>query len=259
VLYSAWVFTVKDVYRTWAAQNLILSPHPLHYLAAYGAPLALAALAVRDAWRDDGVAWLPLVWIGVVPLLVYLPFNLQRRLVVGAQVPLSLLAAWGTVHWWRRGRRWLPGGLVATMLPSGFILLVGAAFLMFARPSPAFRDVAEIAAMDWLADVAQPDDVILTAYDTGNYLPTRALTRVFLGHGFETVDADAKEGMVTRFFAATTDDTWRRNLLAEYGVDYVFWGPAERRLGSFDPTRARYLEPVYQAPDYVVFLFEVDR
>ena len=35
VLYSAWVFLTDPVYGTWGTQNLILSPHPLHYLAAY--------------------------------------------------------------------------------------------------------------------------------------------------------------------------------------------------------------------------------
>jgi len=42
VLYSVYVFATQPVYRTWSAQNLILSPHPLHYLAAYGLLLLLA-------------------------------------------------------------------------------------------------------------------------------------------------------------------------------------------------------------------------
>ena len=36
-------------------------------------------------------------------------------------------------------------------------------------------------------------------------------------------------------------------LLAEYGVDYVLWGPAERALGEFDPGQAAYLRPIYDA------------
>jgi len=256
VAYSAWVFTSEPVYATWAAQNRILSPHPLHYLAAYGVPLALATFAMRDVWRDEGLAWLALAWVGVVPLLVYLPFNLQRRLVEGAQVPLSLLAAAGAVRVWESGRRWLVVALLAMMIPTSPVFLAGSSVWMLARPPLVFRDVGEIAALDWLAGRVRPDDVVLAAYETGNYLPARVGARVFLGHGLETVDAAEKEALVTRFFDATTDDIWRQRLLARYGVDVVFWGPAERALGAFDPRTASCLRQVYAGQGYAIFAVE---
>jgi hypothetical protein len=253
VLYSAWVFSTDPVYKTWGAQNLILSPHPLHYLAAYGPSLVLAAFAVRDAWRDEGAAWLALVWVGVAAILIYIPFNLQRRLLAGVQVPLGLLAAWGAARLWRTGRRWLVVALLLTMIPSNCITTGGSSAWMFARSEPMFRDTAEVAALDWLGGRALPDDVVFTSYETGNYLPVRAATRVFLGHGLETVDADEKEGLVARFFDAGTDDVWRIQLLALYGVDYVFWGPAERKLGDFDPHQATYLQLLYDVDGYSLF------
>jgi len=253
VLYSAWVFTSDPVYVIWAAQNLILSPHPLHYLAAYGIPLALAAFAVRDVWYDEGPAWLALAWVVLVPVLIYLPFNLQRRLVNGVQVPLSLLAAWGAMRLWRSGKRWLVALSLATMVPTGFILLAGSSAMMFARPPIIFRDAAEIAALDWMSERVRSDDVVLAAYETGNYLPARMVARAFLGHGLETVDVGEKETAVARFFGAGASDAWRQRLLAQYGIDYVFWGPWERQLGAFDLRTAPYLREVYQAEGYAIF------
>jgi uncharacterized membrane protein len=142
------------------------------------------------------------------------------------------------------------------MLPTNLVLIAGSGAWMFAQPVPMFRDAAEIAALDWLAGRTLPDDVILTAYETGTYLPVRAMARVFLGHGLETVDADAKEQLVARFFEATTDDAWRRKLLTRHGVDYVFWGPVERALGIFDPYAAPYLRRVYEAERYAIFEVE---
>ncbi len=256
VAYSAWVFITEPVYATWAAQNRILSPPPLHYLAAYGVPLVLAAFAARDAWREEELGWLALAWVGVTPFLVYLPFNLQRRLVAGVQVPLCLLAAWGGARLWGAGRRWLVVALLATMAATSLVFLAGSGAWMLARPPLVFRDAGEVAALDWLAGQVQPDDVVLTAYDTGNYLPARVGARVFLGHGLETVNAEEKEAQVEQFFDATTDDAWRRQLLARYGVDYVFWGPAERTMGAFNPHLAFYLRPVYEGGDYAVFEVE---
>lgn len=255
VLYSAWVFTRDPVYGTWAAQNLILSPHPLHYLAAYGLPLTLAAFGVRDAWRSERPLWLALAWVAVVPLLVYLPFNLQRRLVEGVQVPLSLLAAMGFSSLKLQGsRRRLATGVLLIMLSLTNVMLVaGNSLALRGRPAPIYRDDGEVMALDWLAARVEPEDVVLAAYSTGNYLPARVHARVFVGHGPETIHADEKKALVAKFFDATTTNPWRQELLERYGVDYLFWGPAERAVGTFAPYAQPYLQPIYETAEYAIF------
>ncbi len=260
VLYSMWVFTSDPVYEVWGAQNLILSPHPFHYLAAYGILLLLALVALRGAWRDRRPLWFAVVWVGIVPLLVYLPFNLQRRLVEGVQVPLSMLAALGLVKFvqrWRADRAFRPKLMIVFTLIvlslTNLMLVAGNSLVLRDRPSPIYREVFELVALDWLGERVGFDDVVLTAYETGNYLPARAKARVFLGHGPETLRVNEKQALTARFFDARTDDDWRRDLLAAYGIDYVFWGPAERQLGHFDPHSAPYLRSVYEANGYAVF------
>jgi hypothetical protein len=260
VLYNAWRFTSHPVYETWAAQNQILSPHPLHYLAAYGLPLALAVPAVQDAWRSPRPVWLALAWVGVVPLLIYLPLNVQRRLIEGVQVPLGLLAAMGLmkITQAQSPNSTLRSRLAVTIvmvgfLPTNVMLVAGNSMALRGQPAPVFRDVEEIAALDWLGGRVEPDDVVLASYGTGNYLPARVGARVFVGHGPESVDAGQKRALVARFFEQATDDTWRRQLLTEYGVDYVFWGPKEQDLGTFELTGAGYLQLVYEQSGYLVF------
>ena len=124
---------------------------------------------------------------------------------------------------------------------------------MLSRPPLVFRDRAEIEALEWLADQAGLEEVVLASYETGNYLPARVGTRVFLGHGLETVNADEKQAQVMRFFDETTQDTWREQVLVQYGVDYVFWGPLEQTLGGFDPHQATFLRPGYEHEGYAVF------
>ncbi len=255
VLYSAWVFTTAPVYATWAAQNRILSPHPLHYLAAYGVLLLLAAFAVRDAWREEGVGWLAMAWVGVVPALVYLPFNLQRRLVEGVQVPLSLLAALGVSRFKLQGlrSRVVLGLLLVGLSLTNVLLVAGNCLALRGQPAPIYRDAGEVAALDWLNERVGFDDVVLSAYETGNYLPAWVRARVFVGHGPESVRSDEKRALVAQFFDAMTDSAWRRRLLVQYGVDYVFWGPAERAVGTFNPHTESYLRQVYEAGGYAIF------
>jgi hypothetical protein len=258
VLYSAWVFMTDPVYSTWGAQNLILSPHPFHYLVAYGVPLALAAFAARTAWRAERPTWLALAWVVMVPFLVYLPINVQRRLVESVQIPLSLLTVLG-VYTFRlkdlRRRVALLILLVGLSL-TNLMLVAGNLLVLRGRPSPIYRGAGEVAALDWLNKRAEFDDVVLASYPTGNYLPARVKARAFVGHGPESIRPDEKKALVAQFFAAATGDVWRQSLLLDYGVDWVFWGPFERKLGDYDPAQADYLTLVYDAGGYRVF--EVD-
>jgi hypothetical protein len=258
VLYSAWVFTVDPVYKIWGAQNLISSPHPFHYLAAYGVPLVLAAFAARDAWRGEGSTWLVVVWVAAVPLLVYLPINVQRRLVEGVQVPLSLLAALGFHRFKWQGFRLqvLSVTLLVGLSLTNVMLVAGNCLALRGQPAPIYRDRWEVAALDWLDGRVQLDDVVMGAYETGNYLPARAKARSFVGHGPESVRADEKKALVAQFFAGETGEQWRRDLLADYGVDWLFWGPVERELGTFDPYGAPYLRQVYNSEGYTIFEVE---
>jgi len=257
VVYNSWVLAANPAFRQWVAQSTLLSPHPLHYLLGY-LPLLIPAvpgaiLAVRD--RDN--RWLlPLAWLAAVPLLLYAPFNLQRRMIAAAQVPLALLAARGLLSWVQgRTRAWRLdlAAFVALAALSNVLLVVGSLVEVSRQTPPIFRPAAEIAAMDWLGDQAEPDDTVLSTFETGNVIPARTGIRVFIGHGPETLYFEEKQEAVQRFFTAATDDAWRRELLAQYGIVYLFYGPGEQALGTWDPAGASYLAPVYDQKGYTIY------
>jgi uncharacterized membrane protein len=272
VLYNAYVFTTNPIFRLWAVQNRILSPPPLHYLLAFAPLIALAVVGGRQEWRQDASRSLVLIgWCLAIPLLVYLPFNLQRRLVLGAQLPLSILAASG---WWRlylrryRGAApdtvrvspaWRMGSIGLVLLFSlSNLMILGGAFLTLSRPAPPlFHPGKMIEAADWLGQHVAEDEVVLAAYETGNYLPTRMGGRVFVGHGPETVNADQKRALVEQFFSTGSDD-FRRRLWRDYGITYLFYGPAEQALGNFSPAGAPYLAEVYNNGSVSIYRLAVE-
>jgi len=150
--------------------------------------------------------------------LVYLPFNLQRRLVEGVQVPLSLLAALGVSHFRLQGFRLrvFVGVLLAGLSLTNMLLVAGNILALQGQPAPIYRDTKEVVALDWLDKRVEPDDVVLAAHETGNYLPARVGARAFVGHGPETVRFGEKKALVARFFDAPADDAWRQEVLREY-------------------------------------------
>ncbi len=258
VIYTVLAFSWDPFLRTWTGQNLILSPHPLHYLLAYGLilPFAIGG-AVRLLREDPVLGWLPAAWGLALPVLVYAPFNLQRRLSEGLWVALVALALC-LFRNFRDGRAERSGlrlfqGATLLLFPSTLFLLVGGAGVAAQPALPAFRPVEEISAFETLASASLPGEVVLAAYDTGNALPAWTSLRVVIGHGPESADLAELRPLVEGFYQTGTSDEQRLSLLQRFHVRYVFWGPEERLLGDWDPAQAGYLESLARAGGYQVF------
>lgn len=253
VVYSGLILRGDPFFRQWTAQNLILSPHPLHYLAAYGVmiPFAVAG-ALRLAKREPARGWLPLAWAVMLPALAYAPFNLQRRLPEGIWVAILALAmsAWDQAPTsWRKSVYFA----AALLFPTTAFLLFGGLTNAANPARPGFRLAEEVAAFEYLDRETRPGFVILAAYETGNALPAWAPVRVVIGHGPESVGLADLRPRVEAFFRPETADESRLRFLAEFGVAYVFWGPAERALGGWEPRQAGYLQEVYTQGNYAIF------
>ncbi len=236
VSYLAFAFTGDAFLRAWTSQNRILSPHPLHYLIAYGMVLPFVFVG---AWKlivdDDRRGFLLVGWAVALPFLAYAPHNLQRRLPEGVWVALILMAAVG-INAMKSSRlqTWIGRGLVVLALPSSFILLVGGIGTALHPREPAFRPTQEVEAFQWLGAEAAPESVVLAAYPTGNALPAWAPVRVIVGHGPESADLEQLLPTVERFYAEMSE-VERSAFLDTYAVDYLWMGPRERALGDWQP------------------------
>ena len=253
VMYNAWVFTTNSSFATWAAQLHLPSPHPLHYLLGYALLLVPAVRGAIQAIRRESEEWLLLVaWVLVAPILVYLPFNPQRRMIVAAQVPLALLAATGMVTWFPKRRLVLVAFVVVASL-SNLLLVFGNLGPIRQRTAPIYRPADEIAVLEWLNVHSEPGESVLASFEVGNVIPAWTDLHVFTGHGPETMHKAEKTVALRRFFDANTGDAWRQSLLRDYGLDYAFYGPDERSLGGWDPASADYLTLLYGSREYALY------
>ncbi|MEW5987142.1 MAG: hypothetical protein AB1791_10950 [Chloroflexota bacterium] len=222
--------------------------------------------------RDTTLLWL---WLLAATLLLFAPVNAQRRFVQGVQVPLAVLATIGLLDValpWLERRRWFrrlaerPGYSAAGLqrlllvaflafmsLSNVYVLVSVSVTAALQQPDPLFRRQAEVEAVAWLRENTPRTAVVLGDYQTGNLVAARAGNRVVIGHWTETADFATKVTQVARFYSDTAGDAWRQEWLARYGVAYVWYGPRERSLGAFNPSRATYLQPVYEAADFSIF------
>lgn len=236
MLYFYFVTQRDPILQRWTAQNVTLSPPLLDYLFGYGLMWILAIPGGRWALRRGRDVDLMLVaWVTSSAILLYAPLPLQRRFSLGLHIPLVLLAMLGLWHvvlprLHGHIRKWLPRLVLAVSLPTTLLLLLATSSAALRPPDGRlFFSNDEALAFDWLRQNAARDAVVLTAPETGLFVPAWADTRVVYGHPFETIDAEATRETVEQFLAGTVNQD---EVIDAYGVDFVFFGPREKELGS---------------------------
>lgn len=274
LIYTFLVVFSDPIWKVWADQLVILSPHPLHYLLGYALVGVLALTGIVKTWKRRAIDPRLIGWLVVVPLLIYLPFNSQRRLIEGWQIPLAFCAAIGLAYAvlpaWRKSRlverltrsrrytrhglqNWLLAGLLILSAMTYALMLVEQTARMVAQVDLGFRSGAELAALRWLDERATYGDVVLSAYNTGNFLPVVVGAKAFLGHGPETAYSSDKRAWVEEFYSANTTDDWRREFLQRWPVTYVFFGPLEQAGGLPDLSNLIEVERVYDHSGYQIY------
>jgi uncharacterized membrane protein len=193
--------------------------------------------------------------------LAYLPLDLQRRLLTGLGVPLSVLAGIGLNRWLlsrlTAGRAHLVAAATVgfSLLGNLFLLLVLSFGVLKTDPQAdlfarLYLTQDEASAMQWLLAHAQ-DEVVLASPRTGMWLPGRAGVRVFAGHPFETINAQVKQAQAEAFFRGElSGDEWQE-LQARYHIRYVFVGPMERALG--DGAYLSEMEPAFRVGEVTIY------
>ena len=271
-LYWGWVSS--DAHPTWQQalaqyDNLgAFTPDPVHLVILLGFTFLLA-VATFDGLvplRDQTAGCLLIkCWFMVVPLLVSLPLHFQIMLLTGYNLPIAVLATVGLFNhvlpWLReraygdRLRSWLTGDRVDALAPALLLVVVSLTNLyllcwrivdLSRHEYPFYLHRDEVAAMRWLEEQTPPDEVVLSSFVVGHFVPGLTGDRAFLGNAVMTVDFGRKREMVKAFFDSTNADGERRMLIHQYRVRYVFYGNAEREIGAYDPGILDLLEPAYR-------------
>lgn len=270
--YSVYITSAFPVWREVFAQfgNAgAWTPDPFRLLVVMGIPFIVALLTFDGLvpLRERSLRALFLrVWFGVNLFIIYFPVSYQIHYLNGWQIAIALLATEGLARRiipWLGERlprlapwtlhKWVVGLLLVAIVPTNVYLLAWRVVDLSRHQHPYYLYQDEIAALQWLENNTTPDDVVLSAIEVGQYIPSRAGNRAFLAHWAMTADVYHKQELVTAFFNPATPDEERQDILRDYGVTYVFYGSVERGLG--DPALAArpYLEAVFASPQATLY------
>jgi hypothetical protein len=232
-------------FASWFSQNQTPSPPVWDLALSLGLPGILAAVSfarwtatpapVREKIRSIPAEILLLgLWLAVNLVLLYAPFSLQRRLMLGLWIPLAALAAPKIEAW-----LYLPvlsvRRALAVSVPLFLTSAVSLTILLFAgltHDSLLFLTRDGAAAADWLEGNAR-GEVVLASPETSLWLPGMAGVKVVYGHPMETPHADQALQDVEAFFQPTSPDK-QRQILIDHRVNWILCTAEEPACDSLE-------------------------
>lgn len=237
LVYYLWVSSTHPVLFGWNAQNLTPSPPFWDLLLSLSPAILLAPLAAQaliNRFKTDS-HWPParllLVWLVLGLILLYLPWGLQRRFMMGLYVPVVGMAGIAMAELSRRKRpfhRLIPVVILLLALPTNLLVLSAVLHGTRIHDPLLYLTRDEAKALEWIEANTPRDSLVLASPEIGLFIPGWTGRRVIYGHPFETVPAEPEKAQVVAFFTGQAGTDW----LAQRGVDYIFAGPREAVLAT---------------------------
>ncbi len=280
---NQWVLSREPMWGGVVRRLDFTTPDPFRLGMGLGASFLIVLLTFEGFLRIDRPSGerMAKAWLLTALLLAYVPWiNWRWHLLNGIQIPLAVLATQGLrrtlflrILRKRRarnaaGRRF---GRFSPALGAAMVLVLVVCclsarnlFLSYRQEvtrlvSPTYLPDSELGALEWLGREAPRSALVFASYPTGNYVPRLSGQRVFVGEDKLTASLDERLAEVQAFFGNHQGDPERLALLHRYGVDYLFYGPEERKLGSYDPGRSPFLQRVYDRDGVQIFRVEGEK
>lgn len=229
LLYEWSISKIDPIIAGWSAQNLTPSPPIWDFFLSFSPTLLLAIPGgVRVLKEHRKETRTLLVWVLCGLGLIYFPYGLQRRFMLGYFLPvvgLSVLGL-GKISRYIPKKSWLVSLLLLLLsLPTNLLILMTANYAGSRHDANLYVSTAEDAALTWLREEVPSEAIILASPQTGLLIPPMTGHRVLYGHPFETIQASYWERVVINCYQGSID----KNILNR--VDYIYYGPREKMLG----------------------------
>lgn len=251
LIYYLWVTNNDPLLRIWNTQNQTSSPPIWDLIISFSPILILTTFSMTMMFKKKiQPAKLLICWVLIGFSMLYIPWGLQRRFMMGLYIPLATLAAiWIAQNLLnRRGYKIWIGLLIILVIPTNIIVLLAARHGMQANDPAIYHTNGEAQAFQWIENHTASDALILSSPETGLLIPAHTGRRVLYGHPYETVNAEHKEAIVRNFFRSNFELI---DLDSLKDVDYIFEGPRERQEGGIP--QGLNLHKVYQKQDVIIY------
>jgi hypothetical protein len=252
IIYDYWIISTVPGMQDWNAQNLTPSPSLFIFVISFlpaiifGIPGTISLLQSKnERYR------VLLIWCLSGIVLLYLPFGLQRRLMIGLMIPFAGLSALGIQYLTRSSFRRqfvLIVLLYLLAVPTNLVVLLTGVHGVLIHDSLLYLTKAESRGLGWLVEHAPENALVLASPQTGLFIPAYSGQRVLYGHPFETRQAEKMRSLISRLLDGSADSQEQAYV---NNIDYIFYGPREMEFG--EPEFLMNFDTVFQEENVFIF------
>lgn len=253
LVYDLWVSNTDPYLKIWNAQNLTETPGILGTVIGLSPLLFLALIEIIGLIRNpertvqDQVL---LAWTFLGLLMLYIPFSLQRRFMMGLFIPIALLGTLAFIRLSQSRRLFWMFTLWVLILPTNIIILMSSFFGTTTQDPLLYLSLDEYQVMQRIKDEPEAE-VVLAGPDSGLFIPAYSGKRVVYGHPYESIFAEERQQLVGDFFRGDYSLEQEFHTLERLGIDLVYYGSREQELGR--PQILEQLTLVGQSGDVLLY------
>ncbi len=229
LVYQFWIIKAHPALSIWNMQNLTPSPTLFNTIMAFMPAIFVSIISIFYLYIRNKPPLLDLIiiWVVASMVLMYLPFNLQRRFSVGLFIPLSIISIYG-LHW-IFGNKLKIAYIFMLILsfPTNIIVLLTGLHATQTKDPCIYLTIPEYQAMSWLRNYANKDSVVLASPEMGIFIPGYTGLKVVYGHPFETIHAVEEREDLEHFYYGNIDVDSAKLYLTTKEVDYIMYGKRE--------------------------------
>ncbi len=225
LLYQYSSILTDPVLSIWNQQNITESPDLLDLVISLSPCLILAILGAVKGWKNQH-GRLIIGWVAVCLILIFIPWNLQRRFLTGIYVPLAGLSVFGMEAIIEKTSikfRTVAIILVCLILPTNIVVILSGVKAASCQDQKIYISSAISEGLDWIKGNSEQDAIVLASGNNGLFIPSMTGRKTVYGHPFETVDAENEKIFVENFFQGDLSAEMSQVQLALKGVDYIFY------------------------------------
>lgn len=262
IAYYFWMTITDMVMAKRLTENLMLTPGLFYVFSAFSLLFLCAIIGLVLFFQNQEkniFKKLLIIWLIIVPFLLYSGLPFERRLVEGWQLPVVVLAI-ETLWIFYQKISFKKSFLILII-----VLLASSSLFVFMLETFIPQQKTERRMYYLSTDVRQallwlkqtdPDfsKIVLAAPLTGINATFLANKTIFLGHGLETLSANQKKEDWLNFINNNTNEAKKVDFLKKWKIDYLFWGPYEQMTEpQFKPAEKPYLHPIYQNAKVTIY------
>ncbi len=242
------------------------SPPPVNYIAGFGIIFFLGLWGLKIIMKNREKKYYFLVlWLILGFLLLYFPVPFQRRLILGLEVPLVIIASRGLFNFSYKEK--IPIPLSRRIFSYALILLV----ISFSSLTslkvykniyqeikrgdyPFYLEKEIIEGTAWLETNTNSEDIVIASYEIGNFIPRLSGNKVYAGHWAQTLFLEQKLTQLNWFLNENSSLEKKDKFLEENGIKYIFYTPETEKSEFLEKAIVRQYWPlVYENSQVKIF------